>query len=1782
MRITALLFLLASAVTLKAQSTEYSFGFRISGLERKNNKTIATIAHGKDVGITQGSKGSVYGVVRKDMPDHNQKLGTTEVTDVQDKIAVLEITLDSEKEVRAGDLIYLNINATEGWHSIYFYLAQDAIQVTDQNNESYFSLEEVLQRDGTALRTEKFLAMQREIRNEGDRRKKANDQTKVIAGPNQGKLVSEVLQQTDTLQVWLYLYDLSQNSWDNMGRTIRLAEGFYSYVNEGDVASSPVLKDLFVDISDSNREINFNNYKRRITLALVKQWYTDANNLISKKEYAQGVALLEASIFLADKINEHEQSGINSYRIAEISDFQQKYELSLKWYEKSKLEFNAAHNEEYLAFSLNAIAKANYKLKAYDQSKEEYVSAIALRKKLSDADPQNKSEWQQLYNSYDGAGTLYLDLKDYHKAEELYRQSLDAARKAEYKDGEAAALWNVALCISEYQGDQASVIKNYSASQTLYKELGDSVSVAQLYKRIGKAYAKLNQPAKAVENYAARLNYIRVNDLSNRSDALWDLGLAVAENKKDYKKSTDYYQQAIKLYVQLHDTASWVTLLNNIGFNYRDLKDSINAYKNHQEAIRIAKTTKSKESLADAYDRFSSSYNSFNNKKKRIEYLQKALQLWGDLNNFQKVAETYEKVGDAYADLNLPEAARNAFMKAMTFYEKSGNAIKQAEMYWDYAYQTGNGLHNYDRSIEVYKIAYDLYMHAGDSADASTMLSNIGQNYWSKLEYQKAIESHRAAIALATQCKNKSQVASSWSKLSTLYSESNNPTASVEALVNAVTALTAINDSTMLSSTCVNLANAYGKSKDYAKSFEYFNKALAIRKAMKDSSGVASTYYSMAGIYQNKSDFKESKRYYEEALALQRKLKDKSSMIYTLTNQGVIEQAVDNNYAVAEKHFLEAQKLALELNDNYILGYVYGRMKGMYRSQGKKDLAEAYVQKSLNAYRKGKLWKDVALTLVDIGYDASYVSGDTKKAMEFLNQAQSMADTIKDTYLQANIYGAKSGVMREMAEFTNALMYADKGLKLYSSIENDWGVAGAYIDKGNIFKQLSEYDSAIRCQQVADSIYKKINSEYPRLAPLANLGESYTAQGNYTKGLEYYNQSLAIMQKAHDLNENLAIIQACIGESYLYLNNYSESEKWLKESLTTCDKVGAMRAKADNLGVMGRLKIEEKKYDEALSYLNQGVKLSKDNALRIAYLNNLVLLGKLETERKNYDRAKPLLEECIQLSRDATKYSTLWEGLYWLGLVYKNNKQLAESKKYLTESVQVIEKIRNKVSGGDEARKLFSTDKNILNVYESLIDVLLQLGETDMAMSYLQKNNEDNLKEKFKGLDIKFENKDKTKAVVQERTMKAKVDGIEQQLANEKALPLEKRNLEKIKNLEGIKTVAESDYLKFVNQQVNVRPELTKYFNNSVQPVNFRREKKNIPADMALLSYLPGETQLYIFVATRDTVIAKVVDIGREQLNRNINAMLNIVRSSMGTFAEVNLSTEEAERKELVADMKQTDKLIRPFEEMYHYLIAPASAEIASKKRLGIIPTGVLNYIPFQLLGKTLASGKFSLLINQFSIFYVNSTSILSVPDSRNKVFKIIAFGDPDKTLPSTEKEVDDIKKIFPSASIYLRDDATEDKAKYAPEEFNVMHFATHGNLDYEDFTKSFLTMAANPAKKEDGMLTLEELWGMEVMNHLDIVVLSACQTAVTKGSNESSPVSPASGFLQNGVKSVVATLWKVDDEATSLLMNDFYKNIKTMDAVDALRQAQISLSKNPRFAHPYYWAAEILMGDWR
>ena len=151
-----------------------------------------------------------------------------------------------------------------------------------------------------------------------------------------------------------------------------------------------------------------------------------------------------------------------------------------------------------------------------------------------------------------------------------------------------------------------------------------------------------------------------------------------------------------------------------------------------------------------------------------------------------------------------------------------------------------------------------------------------------------------------------------------------------------------------------------------------------------------------------------------------------------------------------------------------------------------------------------------------------------------------------------------------------------------------------------------------------------------------------------------------------------------------------------------------------------------------------------------------------------------------------------------------------------------------------------------------------------------------------------------------------------------------------------------------------------------------------------------------------------------------------------------------------------------------------------------------------------------------------------------------------------------------------------------------MVHFATHGNLDYQDFEQSYLTLAPSPGGQDDGRLTLKEVWRMTGFGGRRMVVLSACNTAVSEEKVAGWPNSPATAFLDIGVPTVIASLWPVDDAATSILISAFYRNLlrvnptthQAMSTAEALRAAQLALRADPRYAHPYYWGAWVLVGD--
>jgi CHAT domain-containing protein len=149
---------------------------------------------------------------------------------------------------------------------------------------------------------------------------------------------------------------------------------------------------------------------------------------------------------------------------------------------------------------------------------------------------------------------------------------------------------------------------------------------------------------------------------------------------------------------------------------------------------------------------------------------------------------------------------------------------------------------------------------------------------------------------------------------------------------------------------------------------------------------------------------------------------------------------------------------------------------------------------------------------------------------------------------------------------------------------------------------------------------------------------------------------------------------------------------------------------------------------------------------------------------------------------------------------------------------------------------------------------------------------------------------------------------------------------------------------------------------------------------------------------------------------------------------------------------------------------------------------------------------------------------------------------------------------------------------------YRLIHIATHTRLDdaRPDLSGIVFSLVDRTGAATDGFLRLHDVYGLRLQ--ADLVVLSACDTALGAHIRGEGVLSLARGFFHAGVPRVIASLWKVDDEATASLMRMFYRTLlstPTMSPAAALRSAQLTIRAQPRWRAPHYWAGFVLQGVW-
>jgi CHAT domain-containing protein len=198
-----------------------------------------------------------------------------------------------------------------------------------------------------------------------------------------------------------------------------------------------------------------------------------------------------------------------------------------------------------------------------------------------------------------------------------------------------------------------------------------------------------------------------------------------------------------------------------------------------------------------------------------------------------------------------------------------------------------------------------------------------------------------------------------------------------------------------------------------------------------------------------------------------------------------------------------------------------------------------------------------------------------------------------------------------------------------------------------------------------------------------------------------------------------------------------------------------------------------------------------------------------------------------------------------------------------------------------------------------------------------------------------------------------------------------------------------------------------------------------------------------------------------------------------------------------------------------------------------------------------------------------------------------VAFRDEKlEPLPDAESEVKTLGQLYGSTSeVYVGAQAREDRFKAEAGKATILHLATHGFLNDSNPMYSHLVLSADEKGSDDGLLETREIMDLDLK--ADLVVLSACESGRGKVGAGEGLIGLSWAFFVAGTPTTVVSQWKVESQSTTELMTAFHRarqeelrSKSSFASAKALRQAALQLMKTNRYAHPFYWAPFVVVGD--
>ncbi len=653
--------------------------------------------------------------------------------------------------------------------------------------------------------------------------------------------------------------------------------------------------------------------------------------------------------------------------------------------------------------------------------------------------------------------------------------------------------------------------------------------------------------------------------------------------------------------------------------------------------------------------------------------------------------------------------------------------------------------------------------------------------------------------------------------------------------------------------------------------------------------------------------------------------------------------------------------------------------------------------------------------------------------------------------------------------------------------------------------------------------------------------------GQHKKSQTEYSVAWKIYEELGDTNE-LGIISINLGRLYSKLGNHELAMKYLSDSYKEFSNSNGTEYKITVLSTEAEAYLASKNYDKAISIFEKLLKSldqSEDVFLQGRTLTNL---AEAQIGTGKFEDALITLNKAVAINQNNNDDLFFTKSNYLAALALSKSKSINhdEALASLDTAKNTIENIRSTLFDDSIRQQYFSLQKSI---YELEINIHM--------------SNTDNPKYKLLGL-------------LSAESYRART--LYESITHEK--PKNAFKFTSPKNINKPEITESSILLKSTFDEIQNTQH--SHYQKTLNLDKLEAIIKNLDENTAILYFFTGNEKSHSWLITYNKVISNSLPAS-QTLALTVANYMNSASNSPSGKHPVNVWKKLHKNGVVLSDL----------------ILSDYKEALKKYTKVMVAPDGPLHKIPFSALP---FGGSRELVIDNYNVTYLSSLAthhILNKYEKKNLTNssllllsnpEIISNGIEGTELPAAKFEAKEISKLWQSVGklTWLDGENAHKKALVNSNlsSYDILHFATHALANWDYPGQSFIALSNKQSPQNiDNNLTQNEIssWNISA----ELVVLSACDTALGKHIEGEGPLGLSRAFIEAGAKRVIASLWPIDDEASAELMKNFYHNLykKNQTPIDALANAQRTLKTNGKWSHPYYWSGFNFVGNshsWR